>query len=73
MPIADDWPCYQPNHFTSITLAHHQNKLITVREVIAVASVMHKGKVTTGPNPHITNKIEYLFKTSMIFLHYFPH
>ena len=34
----DDWPPYQPDHFTSVALIHHKEKLITSNEVIAVAT-----------------------------------
>ena len=41
----DDWPPYQPDHFTSVALIHHKDKHRTVREVIAVAQKMHRGSV----------------------------
>lgn len=41
----DDWPPYQPDHFTSVALIHHKDKHRTVREVIAVAKNMHIGSV----------------------------
>ena len=44
----DDWPSYQPEHFTSVALIHHREKHVTTREVIAIANVMHKGKVNVG-------------------------
>jgi len=44
----DDWPSYQPEHFTSVALIHHREKHVTTREVIAIANVLHKGKVNVG-------------------------
>ena len=41
----DDWPPYQPDHFTSVALIHHKDKHRTVREVIEVAQKMHRGSV----------------------------
>ena len=41
----DDWPSYQPEHFTSVALIHHREKHVTTKEVIAVANVMHKGEI----------------------------
>jgi len=42
----NDWPSYQPEHFTSVALIHHKEKHVTTREVIAIANVMHKGEVS---------------------------
>ena len=39
----DNWPTYQPDHFTSVALIHHKEKHYTEKEVIAVATKMHKG------------------------------
>lgn len=39
----DDWPPYQPDHFTSVALIHHREKHNTEREVISIATKMHKG------------------------------
>ena len=39
----DDWPSYQPDHFTSLALIHHREKRVTVQEVISIANIMHKG------------------------------
>ena len=44
----DDWPSYQPEHFTSVALIHHREKHVTTREVIAIANVLHKGEVNVG-------------------------
>ena len=44
----DDWPSYQPEHFTSVALIHHREKHVTTREVISIANVMHKGQVDVG-------------------------
>ena len=41
----DDWPPYQPDHFTSVALIHHKEKCITSNEVIAVATKTYQGKV----------------------------
>ena len=42
----DDWPPYQPDHFTSVALIHHKEKHATRKEVIAVAtSWAYKGNV----------------------------
>ena len=41
----DDWPPYQPDHFTSVALIHHKEKLITSNEVIAIATKTYQGKV----------------------------
>ena len=38
----DDWPLYQPDHFSSVALIHHKEKHITDREVIAVANRTYK-------------------------------
>ena len=46
----DDWPPYQPEHFTSVALIHHKEKHTTVREVIAVATKIHKGSVEVVGN-----------------------
>ena len=46
----DDWPPYQPEHFTSVALIHHKEKHTTVREVIAVATKIHKGSVKVDEN-----------------------
>ena len=43
--LEDDWPSYQPEHFTSVALIHHREKHITKTEVFAIASAMHKGEV----------------------------
>ena len=45
---SDDWPPYQPDHFTSVALIHHKEKLTTKKEVIAVATQSHKGKIEVG-------------------------
>lgn len=42
----DEWPSYQPEHFTSVALIHHKEKYVTTKEVIAVANVMHRGEIT---------------------------
>ena len=34
----DDWPSYQPEHFTSVALIHHREKHATTREIIAIAN-----------------------------------
>ena len=39
----DDWPPYQPDHFTSVALIHHKEKHRTIREVISVAQKAHRG------------------------------
>ena len=49
-PSEDDWPKYQPEHFTSVALIHHREKLTTTTEVIAIANVMHKGEVNVSTN-----------------------
>ena len=41
----DDWPPYQPDHFTGVALIHHKNQHRTVREVIEFAKKMHSGSV----------------------------
>ena len=41
----DDWPPYQPEHFTSVALIHHKGKHRTTKEVIAVARKMHRGSI----------------------------
>ena len=46
----DDWPQYQPEHFTSVALIHHREKFTTTREVIAIANIMHKGEVNVSTN-----------------------
>ena len=55
----DDWPLYQPDHFTSVALIHHKEKHITNREVIAVATRTYKGDVEIDINndnsPRSTN------------------
>ena len=47
----DDWPSYQPEHFTSVALIHHVHKHVTTKEVIAVAKVMHKGNIADNGSP----------------------
>ena len=41
----NDWPPFQPEHFTSVALIHHKEKHVTVREVIAVSSLTRAGNV----------------------------
>ena len=41
----DDWPSYQPDHFTSVVLLHHKEKLTTEKEVIAVATQSYRGNI----------------------------
>ena len=58
----NEWSFYQPDYFTSVALVHHKHKYVSFREVIAVASVMHKGKVTTELNsnePDLASDKEY--------------
>ena len=44
----DEWPSYQPEHYTSVALIHHKEKYVTTREVISIANVMHKGEINVG-------------------------
>ena len=46
----DDWPPYQPEHFTSVALIHHKENYATVKEVIAVASTLHRGSIKAYDN-----------------------
>ena len=55
----DDWPLYQPNHFTSVALIHHKEKYMTNREVFAVASRTFKGNVKVDIN---NDRDEYFMK-----------
>ena len=57
---ADDWPSYQPEHFTSVTLIHHREKHATAKEVIAIANVMHKGEIDV-PASKTSKKISDIF------------
>ena len=43
--LEDDWPPFQPEHFTSVALIHHKEKHVTVREVITVSSLTRAGNV----------------------------
>jgi len=46
----DDWPQYQPKHFTSVALIHHRENFTTTREIVAIANIMHKGEVNVTTN-----------------------
>jgi len=51
----EEWPPYQPNHFTSIALIHHKKGLSTKKEITFVASMQHKGKVYQSKlDSHVT-------------------
>ena len=59
--MEDDWPSYQPKHFTSVALIHHREKHITETEVVAIANTMSTGKVTVQSqgllkDTHITSE-----------------
>ena len=42
----DEWPPFQPDHFTSVAIIHHKEKYATMREVIAVATKAYEGNFT---------------------------
>ena len=46
----DEWPPYQPDHFTSVALIHHKEKLTTKKEVIAVATQAYQGNIEVSHN-----------------------
>ena len=48
----DDWPSYQPKHFTTVALIHHREKHTTETEVAAVADKMRKGKIVAHPQDY---------------------
>ena len=54
----DDWLPYQPEHFTSVTLIHHKEKHASVREVIAVATKMHRGSVEVDDDSRDVSSIQ---------------
>ena len=39
----DEWPPFQPDHFTSVAIIHHKEKHATMKEVIAVATKAYEG------------------------------
>ena len=41
----DDWPSYQPDHFTSVALIHHREKHATEKEIITISKQQHKGEI----------------------------
>ena len=43
----DDWPPYQPDHFTGVALIHHKEKHTTLRENFVVAKEMYTGMLTS--------------------------
>ena len=43
----DDWPPYQPDHFTGVALIHHKEKHTTLRENFVVAKEMYTGTLTS--------------------------
>ena len=57
---ADDWPSYQPEHFTSVALIHHREKHATAKEVFVIANVMHKGEINV-PASKTSKKISDIF------------
>ena len=48
----DDWPSYQPKHFTTVALIHHREKHATETEVAAVVDKMRKGKIVVHPQDY---------------------
>ena len=48
----DDWPSYQPKHFTNVALIHHREKHATETEVEAVANKMWEGKIVVHPQDY---------------------
>ena len=56
----NQWPSYQPEHFTSVALIHHKNKHTTEPEVEAVASRAHRGHVEVDVNSHFTMNREVI-------------
>ena len=55
-PTGEEWPPYQPNHFTSIALIHHKKGLCTKKEITFVANIQHKGQFseTESLGTHVT-------------------
>lgn len=51
----EDWPPYQPDHFTGVALIHHKERHITVRESIAVVSTMYRGNINRELNRQSLN------------------
>ena len=43
----DDWPPFQPDHFTGVALIHHKEKHTTLREKFVVAKEMYTGTLTS--------------------------
>ena len=43
----DDWPPYQPEHYASVALIHHKDKLATTKTVISVGIKMHGGEIAS--------------------------
>ena len=41
----DDWPPYQPEHYASVALIHHKDKLATTKTVISIGNKMHRGEI----------------------------
>jgi len=41
----DDWPPYQPEHYASVALIHHKDKLATTKTVISIGKKMHRGEI----------------------------
>ncbi|XP_065885974.1 protein NLRC5-like [Dysidea avara] len=43
----DDWPPYQPEHYASVALIHHKDKLATTKTVISVGIKMYGGEIAS--------------------------
>jgi len=43
----DDWPPYQPEHYASVALIHHKDRLATTKTVISIGKKMHRGEIET--------------------------
>ena len=64
-PAVDEWPPYQPRHYTTLALIHHKDKYTDA----AVISVMHElavsgktqSKRTQKPNTCTTKNISDIF------------
>ena len=42
----DDWPPFQPTHFTSVAIIHHKKTHSRKEEIEFIASIQHKGQIS---------------------------
>ena len=48
----DDWPPFQPTHFTSVAIIHHKTNYSRKEEIELIANIQHKGQI--NPNDTIS-------------------